>query len=184
MTKPKNDVTPEEIEELLSYDPETGILTWKVDRMVGMYRNVVGAKAGDEAGGVCKTHGYRFIKVNGRKYRSHRLAWLLHYGEWPEHQIDHINGDRADNRIENLRSVTNQQNGQAAHTPRKNVSSKYRGVYWYKSKRKWRAQIETDGKRKHIGYFDSELEAARAYDLAAINADYAFEATNESMYNL
>lgn len=170
MTKPRNDITNDAVAELLRYDPDTGKLHWVVSR--GR------VKAGDEAGS--HQHGYIYIRINSRRYKAHRLAWVLTYGEWPKHQIDHINGDKADNRISNLRSLTHQENARAFRKPSFGVSSKYRGVSWDKRAGKWRAYIMNDLKLKYLGGFECELEAARAYDTAAEGLGFSEEALNRT----
>lgn len=180
--KPKNDITYDAVAELLRYEPDTGKLYWRVDRLRGRYQNIVSAKAGDEAGCLHKSVGYVYVRVNGRKRRAHRLAWLLTYGEWPDN-IDHINGVKDDNRIDNLRSVTQQENCQAFRKTSASASSKYRGVCWRRNLGKWFARIKVDGKEKHLGYFNCELEAARAYDAKAEELGFAEEALNRTHYS-
>jgi hypothetical protein len=99
--------------------------------------------------------------------QAHRIAWLFAYEEDPsEKHIDHINGDRSDNRICNLRLATHKQN--ACNQRKKNdTTSAYKGVSWYKRKRKWVAQIGIDGRSTHLGYFHDELAAHMAYCQAA-----------------
>lgn len=136
--------------ELLMYDPTSPSgLRWKVDG----YRNTY--KAGDVAG--C-THsgvtGYYQIVVRGKKYMSHRVVYFLVYGEWPD-TVDHINGNRKDNRIENLRAATKRQN-------LCNLT-KARGFYFAKQPGKFVAQICNYGKNRTIGSFDTALDARAAY---------------------
>ena len=109
------------------------------------------------AGGFCHTHGYIIIKIDGIGYKAHRLAWLYMYGVWPNF-IDHKNHNRSDNRIVNLRSVTNQENCKNASL-RKDSSSRVCGVHWNKLERKWKAQINVDSKRIYLGCFDDLFEA-------------------------
>lgn len=96
----------------------------------------------------------------------HRIAWLLHYGQWPEGDIDHINGVKTDNRIENLRVGTRASGNHNKGVNRLN-SSGFRGVSWDSDRRKWAAQIKIDGKNKRLGRFKDVEDASRAYEAAA-----------------
>jgi hypothetical protein len=150
----KIDLTAERLRELLHYDTETGIFTWIVSTSVRV-------QVGDIAG--CKNNeGYLQIKIDKRNHRAHRLAWLHTFGSWPTGQIDHINGQRSDNRIANLRSVThsvNQQNRKFAQ--RSNKSTGLMGVSRYGNG--FRARIKLDGKSRNIGTFDTPELANAAY---------------------
>ena len=134
-------------------------------------------KSGMRAGRT-DTHGYRQVTFKGKPYLEHRLIWLYHYGVWPKDQIDHINHIRNDNRIENLREATNQQN-QFNRRSVKGSSSVHKGVYWYPNYSKWLVKYTRDGKQYHVGYFTDELEAAKAYKNAVKNhqGDYKMENT-------
>lgn len=150
-------VTQDELKEILDYDPETGIFRWKSPRQK--------IKVGDVAG-TLNHNGYRFIKINGKLYLEHRLAWLYVYGEWPKDMIDHVNGTRDDNRIENLREATRSENKWNQTKPITNTSG-YKGACWHKASQKWDARIAINNKRKHLGLFDSPEEAYEAYCKAA-----------------
>ncbi len=154
---PRQELTAEYLRSILHYDPDTGIFTWKV-------RTSNRVKVGDIAGSQ-DGQGYLQVRVQSRDYLAHRLAWLYIRGEWPKDQIDHINRNRSDNRIANLREVTNKQNGQNASKSRSNTSG-YPGIYWYKPYSKWRARITHNYKDIHLGYF-SILEDAIAARKAA-----------------
>ena len=106
---------------------------------------------------------------NGKLIWMHRviLARILRRELRPGEQVDHINGDKTDNRRENLRLATNAQNG-ANKSKQKGTSSEYKGVCWHKATKKWRAQIGVDWKLIHLGYFTDEMDAASAYDEAAM----------------
>jgi len=165
------ELTAEIVRDLLDYNPETGEFTWKVrDKKYceddSKWRMINTRDAGKLAGCVY-SDGYRYITILLKTYRAHRIAWLHYYGEWPENQIDHINRVRDDNRIENLRDVTQSQNqwNRSIQTGR---TSKYNGVVWHKRDKKWQAAIRINGKKKHLGYFVLEEDAARAYDRAAL----------------
>jgi len=165
------EVTAEIVRELLDYNPETGEFRWKYrDRKYCKsdkgWKTWNGKNAGKIAGHIDKSTSYRDIRIFDKLYKAHRLAWLYVYGEWPN-EIDHINRIRDNNRIENLRDVTRTQN-QWNQSNQFGRSSQYKGVTWHKATDKWRAQIKINGKFKHLGLFAIEIEAARAYDRAAI----------------
>ena len=147
------ELTAEYLRSILSYDPATGIFTWKV-------RTANQVKVGDVAG--CPDgRGYLQIRVQSRKYLAHRLAWLYVYGEWPKGQIDHINRIRTDNRIANLREVSHKQNQQNRSKSSHNTSG-HPGVHWNKRDSKWQAQIRHNRKHFHLGLFKSLEEAVAA----------------------
>lgn len=151
-------LTATRLRELLSYDPETGDFT----RLVG--RSGPRSRAGDVAG--CENgQGYIRIYVDGIGYKAHRLAWLYVYGEMPP-ELDHINGNRSDNRIANLRSVTRAQNKMNCRTY-KNCTSGLKGATFNKRAQKWKAQIQRDGKKVGLGYFETAEAAHEAYAVAA-----------------
>ena len=112
--------------------------------------------------------GYQRTSVAGREYRVHRLVWLWVHGKHPPEgmTIDHINGNKVDNRISNLRVATTSQNKQNARKARLDSKSGLIGATWYSRCNKWRAAIQVDGKKKHLGYFD-EVEKAHAVYIEA-----------------
>ena len=117
--------------------------------------------------GTVKPRGYRDIHVKGKMYKAHRLIWLYIYGKFPDNTIDHVNGKPLDNRIENLRDVTQQENNKNARK-RKDNTSGHVGVCWDKQSEKWRAQIAVDGVKTHLGLFNILEDAAEAYRVASI----------------
>lgn len=123
--------------------------------------------------GYTRPDGYVYVRLLGKSYGEHRLVHLLFTGEWP-HQVDHANGVRSDNRYENLRSATHAENCMN----RKPCGSASKGCYWQPKRRKWIAQIGIDGKRKTLGYFDTEDKAADAYASAANELHGAFKRTS------
>ena len=151
-------ITIETLRCLLNYDPDTGIFCWRVQPS----RNV---KAGVVAGTV-NHDGYIRIKIDGTLFMAHRLAWLYVYGAWPQDQIDHINGDKRDNRIANLRDVSRSVNMQNQVRAQKDNKSGLRGVSWNKNKKRWEAGISVNGRNEYLGSFDT-TEAAHAAYLAA-----------------
>ncbi len=163
----KSDLTQEYLKELLHYNQKTGRFTWAKDR--------TGVSKGAIAGSF-NHYGYRQIVIYGTNYLAHRLAWLYENGEWPSDQIDHINEDKADNKITNLRIANNSQNNRN-RGPNKTNKSGYKGVSWSKWHNKWRARINIDEKDykdlglktpyKSLGFFKSKEDAIEVYKQAA-----------------
>lgn len=145
-------LTQARLKELLHYDPETGVFTWR--RNYGRVRK--GTRAGYQ-----EPCGRIQIRVDGRLYRAHRLAWLYKRGEWPRRQIDHRDGDHSNNRWKNLRSANNAQNQWNAGRS-KNNSSGRKGVHRRNQTGRWRAFIGLDNRQKYLGDFDTFEEAAAA----------------------
>lgn len=141
------------LHELLKYDSESGIFTWKV-------RTSKRVKKGQIAGTV-KDDGYIRIRIDGTLYLAHRLAWLYHYGTFPENEIDHINRNKSDNRIGNLRDVDRVTNAINKDLQSNNESG-VAGVRWSKGSNKWRAYIGVEGKTIQLGYFVEFHEAVNA----------------------
>jgi hypothetical protein len=162
---PKN---PEYLRDCLSYNPENGALTWK-ERPARHFTNgpkdashmaaIWNAKhAGKPAFSGVGNHGYRTSCLGGVRMSAHRVAWVLHYGEWPKGEIDHVNGDRTDNRITNLRDVSRSENARNLSVK----SGKMRGVYWYSPTSRWVAKLHHKGRMLHLGYFKDKSEAIAA----------------------
>ena len=147
-----------DISNRLDYDPDTGVFRWAI--------NSTRVKAGDVAG-TPDQRGYIRIRIGAKKYAAHRLAWLFMTGDDPGAlTIDHINGDKADNRIDNLRLATNAEN-QRNKGRYASKTSGFKGVYWNATKGRFFAAIRVNRKLNHLGYFDSEGEARHAYAKAA-----------------
>jgi len=140
----------------LNYNKD-GFLTWK--------KSTGAAKGGTIAGSKTR-YGYIDIRINKQMYRAHRIIWEIHNGDIPDgFQIDHINGVRDDNRIENLRVVTIQEN-RKNHRPRSDNKSGKVGVYWVKSRNKWGAEIQDNKKKVLLGQFTNKTDAIKAREEA------------------
>lgn len=138
------------------YNPETGAFTRR--RAVGRHgRHMVGTVARTRT-----SHGYVVIRIDGKIHGAHRLAWLYAHGEWPT-VIDHINGDRADNRIANLRNVTQTENMQNLRSAPANSHSGMLGAHRSGRNRRWTSRIRIAGKSVKLGLFDTPEEAHAAY---------------------
>jgi hypothetical protein len=151
-------LTADRVRYLLHYNPETGHFVWLLDRS--------GTKRAGRRAGCLRPDGYRFIATDGGGYYEHRLAWLYVTGEWPAARLDHINGQRDDNRFENLRVASLSENMRNRKTNYTSTTG-LKGVQPRKSGR-WAARIMVDGGRRiHIGTFDTAEEAHAAYCVAA-----------------
>lgn len=142
------------LKEILNYDCETGIFTWK-EKIAK--KTIVGGKAG------CLRNGYITINIMGKRYQAHRLALIYVHGHCNSYDVDHINGNKSDNRIVNLRFATRSENKQNIIKRQPNNRSGYTGVDWHKSSNMWRATITIMRKQKHIGLFKTAEEAHKAY---------------------
>ena len=136
------------ISEYLQYNPETGIITWIKKPS---YKVQIGNIAGN-----LHSLGYLQMGFKGKYYKAHRLAWFLYYGSWPTNHIDHINGIKTDNRISNLRDVTRSENLLNCKGHREKTVKYYT---YNKTKQVWIVQKRIEGKRTHLGCFDSEEKA-------------------------
>lgn len=150
------DLTQQRALELLNYDPETGVLTWRVRKAI---RTAPGSVAG-----TVNAEGYRRVEIDGRAYAAHQLAWFMTHGAWGRPLLDHINGDRLDNRLCNLRVADNFLNHQNRRKGWRNSVSGMLGVdYVARGKSRWRARILVDGKSIYLGRYGTAEEAHAAY---------------------
>lgn len=158
----------------LSYNLETGEFWWKVPAQ--------GRNRSKPAGHISKSTGYRSILIKAgtktRPFVAHRLAWFYVYGIWPKHYLDHIDRNRSNNHISNLREASHSEN-QMNRTKQAKATSSFLGVSRRAGNKKWKAQIKIYGKVKHIGCYDSEIEAAIAYNQAATERDQDFKNINQ-----
>ena len=152
----------EELKESLDYNPDTGIFTWKKQ-----IANRI--KVGEKAGSIDSDSGYCRIKFKNRLYLTHRIAYYMYHGIEPrEKLIDHIDGDKINNKINNLRLATGSQNNMNRSMLGSNNTSGAIGVHWYKRERKWCARVTVDGVQKFLGYFINKEDAIKTRKEAAI----------------
>jgi len=170
MQHKRHDISVGDLRQLISYNPDTGEFVW-LTRPLSMFSesrhmNIWNVRYSGKVAGSILTSGYYGIRIFHKAYKAHRIAWALHYGEWPEADIDHINNNRLDNRIINLRCATPQQNG-CNKLKHRTATSRYKGVSWKKKSNKWTAQIMCHGKMHYLGLFSNEQDAHAAYVKAA-----------------
>lgn len=163
------DITPALCRQLLRYDAESGLLYWR-ERGIELFN-------GTRAANICGTWNTRYAnqlaftaaepggylrgRIFGQIFVAHRVAWAIYHGVWPTNIIDHIDGNGANNRIDNLRDVSGSIN-QKNRRINSNNTSMVNGVSWHKRTATWRASITTDGKTSHLGHFSSFDEAVTA----------------------
>lgn len=161
-----------ELKILVHYCEDTGIVSWKARDFGPGWWN---SRYAGRPVGAKDAEGYLITSVKGRVIKLHRLIWIYVHGDIPEGiEIDHINGDRQDNRLSNLRLATDQQNAVNAGVRIDNKSG-YKGISWHKRIGKWQAQINISGKRVSLGYFNDPKTASNAYRerAQAIHGEYA-----------
>lgn len=156
-------ITSDYVRSILDYDPETGGFRWREREDVSAQWN--GKHAGTRAGCV-HNNGYIQISLNDRLYNAHRLAWLITTDSWPRQQIDHIDRDRSNNRIANLRQATRSENQHNRGAASNNTSGK-KGVVYDARRNHWVARIAVSGRQVHLGLFANLDDAAAAYADAA-----------------
>ncbi len=170
----KSDLTADFVRSILDYGPQSGEFRWRERANAPKEWNT--RYAGRIAGTINKD-GYRQIKIGHKLYYAHRLAWLVVTGEWPQHEIDHPNDERANNRFADLREATHSQNAHNRGAYGNNTTG-FKGVHWEKSRNRWRASIQKNGKQIMLGRFATIEEARAAYDVAARTMHGAFARTN------
>jgi hypothetical protein len=174
MTKPLPSI--EIVRQLVRHDPESGRIFWR-ERAPEMFKPTKNKSSfqvcaawndryANKPAFDARSNGYRIGFVSGCRVSAHRVIWALENGRWSCLTIDHINGDPSDNRIANLREATHKENMRNRRSA-KNSTSQYIGVTWESSRNKWAARIRVDGRKKRLGMFACEEDAARAYDAGA-----------------
>ena len=179
---PRQFPTIDELRRLLTYDPDAGVLRW-IARTPDMFAGATeqarrktcacwnGRYADKPAMIGIDAYGYHHGPVKGRYLKAHRVAWALHYGEWPSQKCSHRNSDHRDNRIANLRDVDHRTCHLNAKLSKRNTSG-IAGVSWNRRTRRWRASIKRDGKTRYLGTFPTLDEAAAARKAAEVEMGY------------
>ncbi|WP_417625169.1 HNH endonuclease signature motif containing protein [Paremcibacter congregatus] len=165
------EVTQKHLKEIMNYNKSTGDFVWLKSR---------GRISKGQKAGCVGDKGYLLIRVDGALHRAHRLAWLFVTGKMPDRQIDHINGDKLDNRWGNLREADNGRNSANASVHSSNTSG-YKGVSWRPDLGKYHAYGNKDGKRITLGFFSKAKDAAKAYDAHAKMEYGKFARTNRKL---
>ena len=153
--------TIQEVQEVLDYDPDTGLFTWcERPGLVGKAKTFNTKFSNQPALEYVNRHGYKQGSIQGVTAYAHKIAYLLKTGEWVV-GIDHINGVKTDNRACNLRTADHSLN--ARNMPRRSDNtSGFTGVYWFKQRSKWQARLQVNGKQHHLGLFNTPEEANEA----------------------
>ena len=166
-------LTQEYLKSVLDYDANTGIFRWK--RRIGPYSSQFNGRHAGKMAGIKAWNGYILIHVAGRLHRAHRLAWFYIHGRMPEDDIDHIDGDRANNALANIRCANRSENLANSWRESDNTSG-FKGVSWRDRKKPWVAHIKHMGRSRYIGSFYLAEEAHAAYQEEAkrIWGEFAF----------
>lgn len=154
-------INPETLASIIVYEPNTGKLSFSSDKFAFVNAGIgVPRRLGKECFNRVGAYGYLHGDIAGRPYMAHRVAWAIYYGYWPEF-IDHINGNRCDNKIENLRAVSKTENNRNKRISHSNKTGST-GVNWHKRDQRWYATISNNGRQIHLGYFDTKEMAVFA----------------------
>ena len=151
-------LTVEQARGALNYDAETGVMTWRRRADLASWWNT---RYSGKPVTTVNAYGYLQVSLNKERVLAHRVAWLIHHGAWPFGEIDHVNGNKLDNRLENLRDVTSSENHKNMPKASNNTSGAL-GVSWRKDLGKWSAYIKAGGGKKHLGHFSCFDEAVTA----------------------
>jgi hypothetical protein len=172
----RRDLTVERLREVLDYDPVTGIFTWKSRTEPGRGATIFNKRFAGKQAGCSDAYGYIQLSIDRGRYKAHRLALLWVHGPLPaDKEVDHRDGNRANNAISNLRLATRQQ--QVSNTgPRK--PGKVKGCHWHARDKKWAARFRINGRNVSLGAFDrlADAQAARARAEAKYHGEFAFSA--------
>ena len=164
--------TPEILRQLLDYNPETGLLFWKIrprnyfsgSRAEAEFKRWNGRYANKQAFTTLDSSGYYQGHIFGRAYLAHIIIWAIQTGEWPTFPVDHKDTNRTNNKYVNLRPSSTSLNAKNRRKDPRNKSG-VTGVNWYKPSNKWRAQAVINGKNTHLGLFTNLADAAEARNI-------------------
>ena len=163
-----------ELCNIVSCNPATGELRWLPREACDRYDKMFNTKyAGKLAGTSVNVDGYNVLHIKNEWLLVHRVVWAMAHGRWPRKDLDHINGDRTDNRLANLREATRLQNQANYRTPTTNKSG-YKGVSWCTRSKRWRAYISINSVTRHLGMFTDKRDAIAARRAAAIKYHKGF----------
>ena len=151
-------LTQDRLKELLHYNANTGVFTWRATRRAALANAIAGTRS---------VKNYIMVSVDAKVYSAHRLAWLYTHGVWPTSELDHINRTRDDNRIANLRLADRYINTRNTET-RKDRLSGIKGVRWHKTQARWESRIQHNHKPITIGYYGNLQDAVQARKIAEI----------------
>lgn len=155
-------LTAKRLREMFNYDRETGVF-FRLPREAKTQKDrTYNTRFANRPAGYICPRGFHEISVDNKIYRAHRLAWLYVHGEWPENEIDHINGNTSDNSLSNLRPATRQENARNIGRRSHNTSG-LKGVIWFKQTKKWRAALTVNNQHHSLGYYDTREAAYEAY---------------------
>lgn len=158
----------EYLHKRLRFDAETGKLFWRECQDMSKQWN---GRYADKEALAAPSNGYKRGHIDGTLLLAHRAVWAIAYGSWPNGQVDHINGNRSDNHLSNLRDVMQSENQRNAMKRSDNTSGVC-GVVWHKRVKKWQAQMRAKNKNIHLGYFTTIEEAATARAAASKEHGY------------
>ena len=159
----KEKISYEELSNLLVYNGVSGTLVWRTCRNQFALGGTIAGNPGN--------HGYVAVTINGIRYLAHRVVWLLHHGEWPKRSLDHIDHNKCNNKIENLREVDQLTNSKNVGKQKRNTSGVV-GVYWRKDAQKWAAKVRVNGVLISLGSFKDKDVAIQVRKQAEI--EYGF----------
>lgn len=170
----QSSISIEILRQLLVYQPETGKLFW-LYRPLSTFPttracNIWNARFAGKEAFTALSEGYKVGRIHKKMYKAHRVIWALYYGNWPNDYIDHIDHNRDNNRIENLRITSHSEN--CKNRSKVFSSGNVTGIYFLPKLNSWRARIRHNGKTIHLGYFKNKCDAAHAYENAKIQYNF------------